>query len=112
MRRLFPLALLVSCKLEPARPPSYFDGAYKARRAPVPATCHDMLGCYGRCNPFTEECQGRCDRQGAPDDAAHARAAMTCFEQAACSDEKCVNERCGAELAACGSGARPCTCSS
>lgn len=96
------LALLGACKVEPVRAPSYFDGAYLRR--PPPASCHDLLGCYGQCSPFTEACQHRCDARGMPDQAAHARAAMSCFEQASCSDESCVNERCGTEIAACGSG--------
>ena len=92
---------LVACHPKPVTYPSYFDNAYKNQPTAKPITCHDLLGCYTRCDPFTDECQAACDRGSSPDLIVHAHDAETCIGRSSCADDTCMQARCGTELAAC-----------
>lgn len=67
------------------------------------ATCSQIIECIGGCAEAT--CRDACIARGTPEAQAGVYAIERCAASAACADSDCMGARCGAELAACASGA-------
>jgi hypothetical protein len=99
MLRAFWLVLLVACQAKQPMTPSYFH-----KKPPGPktyASCQDIVTCYTRCNPVTEQCMQSCDAYTTLDVVRDARDLTSCLQDSRCNNEGCTRERCGTQIDKC-----------
>ncbi|CAN5665848.1 hypothetical protein BH09MYX1_BH09MYX1_16920 [soil metagenome] len=70
-------------------------------------SCGQMLQCVGECSESDTECADACVARGSTEAGAKATALAECFQNQACSDSTCAQEKCGIELDDCTSAAPP-----
>jgi hypothetical protein len=99
MWRVVCLLLVVACQAKQPLTPSYFH-----KKPPGPktyASCQEIVTCYTRCEPATEQCMQSCDVYTTLDVVRDARALTQCLQDSHCNSEACTRERCGTQIDSC-----------
>lgn len=77
------------------------DGGTTAEPPPSssPKTCRDAALCLGECDD--EPCQDACLAALPEGELLELHAVAVCIQESGCTDEDCIQQACGAEIATC-----------